>query len=70
MKKRYESDILRSIHEEAEAMFAVDAITEERMREYDRDCLVQEAAALDSAYAGESHTARSQTITPALAKRG
>jgi DNA-binding transcriptional regulator YiaG len=40
MKKKYQSEILQVIHQEAEALFAVGTIDEARMREYDRDCLV------------------------------
>jgi DNA-binding transcriptional regulator YiaG len=43
MKRKYQSEILSVIHQDAEAMYAVGAISEERMREYDRDCLLTEA---------------------------
>jgi DNA-binding transcriptional regulator YiaG len=39
---KYQSEILRAIHEEAVANFEVGAITEAEMREYDRDCLIEE----------------------------
>jgi DNA-binding transcriptional regulator YiaG len=42
MKRTYQSEILRAIHEEAVANFEVGAITEKEMSEYDRDCLVEE----------------------------
>ncbi|MDR3301524.1 MAG: XRE family transcriptional regulator [Spirochaetaceae bacterium] len=44
MKKRYQSEILGVIHQDAQAMFKVGAISEARMREYDRDCLVPETS--------------------------
>jgi DNA-binding transcriptional regulator YiaG len=42
MKKKYQSEILGVIHQDAEAMYAVGAISEARMNEYDKDCLVPE----------------------------
>jgi DNA-binding transcriptional regulator YiaG len=45
MNKKFKSDMLEAIYEEAVSMFEVGAISEERMREYDRDCLVPEYAA-------------------------
>jgi DNA-binding transcriptional regulator YiaG len=40
MKARYKSDIFKTLHEAAAALFAVGAISEEEMRESDRACLV------------------------------
>jgi DNA-binding transcriptional regulator YiaG len=42
MVKKYKSEILMVLHQEAIANFEVGAITEEEMREYDKDCLVHE----------------------------
>jgi DNA-binding transcriptional regulator YiaG len=42
MEKRYKSELLGAIHEGAMANFAVGAISEEKMREWDNRCLVQE----------------------------
>ena len=42
MKKKYQSKILRAIHEDAAGMHKLGIISDERMREYDMDCLVQE----------------------------
>jgi DNA-binding transcriptional regulator YiaG len=39
---KYKSKILQMLHEDAVGNFEVGAITAEEMREYDRDCLVQE----------------------------
>jgi putative transcriptional regulator len=39
MGKIYKSEAFRAIHEGAVAMYEVGAISEERMREYDRACL-------------------------------
>jgi len=40
---KYKSDILEVIHENATANFEIGAISEERMREYDEMCLVEES---------------------------
>jgi DNA-binding transcriptional regulator YiaG len=42
MKKKYQSEILGVIHQDAEAMYAVGAISEAKMKEYDQDCLIPE----------------------------
>jgi len=42
MRKKYQSKILRAIHEDAADMHELGIISDERMREYDRECLVQE----------------------------
>jgi DNA-binding transcriptional regulator YiaG len=39
---KYESGILETIHESAIEKFRIGAISEERMREYDKMCLLQE----------------------------
>jgi hypothetical protein len=49
MKKRYQSEILGVIHQDAQSMFEVGAISEERMREYDRDCLAPEVSVVQMA---------------------
>jgi putative transcriptional regulator len=42
MKLKYKSKIFKMLHEDATGLFEIGAISEERMREYDRACLVQE----------------------------
>jgi len=42
MKKKYQSKILQAIHEDAKGMHKLGIISDERMREYDNECLVQE----------------------------
>jgi DNA-binding transcriptional regulator YiaG len=44
MKRKYQSEILGVVHQDAEAMYAVGAISEAKMKEYDEDCLVLEPA--------------------------
>jgi putative transcriptional regulator len=39
---KYKSEIFEVIHQNAVEMFAIGAISADRMREYDRDCFVQE----------------------------
>jgi len=36
---KYESEILKAMHQEAKEMYKIGAITEARMREYDEMCL-------------------------------
>jgi len=40
---KYKSDILEMIHENATANFEIGAISEERMREYDEMCLIEDS---------------------------
>jgi len=42
MKKKYQSKILQVIHEDAKDFHEEGLISDERMRYYDRGCLVQE----------------------------
>ena len=42
MKKKYQSKILQAIHEDMKDFHEEGLINDEWMREYDRDCLVQE----------------------------
>ena len=39
MNKKYESDLLASIHETAEGLNKIGLLSDKEMREYDRDCL-------------------------------
>jgi putative transcriptional regulator len=43
VKERYKDDIAMTCHETATALFEIGAIDEAVMREFDKDCLVQEA---------------------------
>ena len=42
MKKKYQSKILQAIHEDMKDMHEAGIISDARMREYDRGCLVPE----------------------------
>ena len=42
MKKKYESEMLQVIHEDAKGMHESGIISDERMCEYDKMCLIQE----------------------------
>ena len=55
---KYESDILETIHESATEMFKIGAISEERMREYDKMCLASGTAADETSAAQEIKTER------------
>ena len=46
MKKKYQSKILQAIHEDAKGMHELGIISDERMRYYDNECLVQEPKTL------------------------
>ena len=37
----YKSDILKSVHQDAAADYEIGAISESRMREYDKMCLIK-----------------------------
>jgi DNA-binding transcriptional regulator YiaG len=39
---KYKSEIYEVVHQDAVEMFKIGAISEERMREFDKMCLVQE----------------------------
>ena len=41
---KYKSDAYEAIHENATAMYEIGAISEEKMREFNEMCLVQEPA--------------------------
>jgi DNA-binding transcriptional regulator YiaG len=47
--KKYKTKILKMLHQMAVENFKIGAISEERMREYDRDCLVQDELAVPKA---------------------
>jgi putative transcriptional regulator len=44
MKKKYESELLGVIHQSAQDLYEIGAISEARMQEYDKDCLAPEPA--------------------------
>jgi len=46
---KYRSDILETIHESATEKFKIGAISEKRMREYDKMCLASETDAAETA---------------------
>ena len=43
MSKKYQSKILQVIHEDAKGMHELGIISDERMRYFDSECLVQES---------------------------
>jgi DNA-binding transcriptional regulator YiaG len=50
MKKKYESELLGVIHQSAQDLYEIGAISEARMREYDEDCLVSEPKTAKAAH--------------------
>jgi DNA-binding transcriptional regulator YiaG len=48
---KYESEILKAMHQEAKEMYKIGAITEARMREYDEMCLSNPKNKSSSVYA-------------------
>ena len=42
MEKRYYSEALMAVHQSAQDLFEIGAISETEMREFDKSCLVQE----------------------------
>jgi DNA-binding transcriptional regulator YiaG len=48
MKKKFKSEIAEYAYQTAQELFAEGAITEERMREYDHDCLVPDTPVTSS----------------------
>jgi putative transcriptional regulator len=39
---KYKSEIYEVVHQDAVEMFKIGAISEDRMKEYDKKCLIQE----------------------------
>ena len=39
---KYKSEIYEAVHQDATEMFKIGAISEDRMKEYDKKCLIQE----------------------------
>ena len=62
MKKKYASDILKVLHEDAEGLHQLGLIDDAKMREYDEGCLVHEAY-----MAAETRTSRNKAATPVYA---
>ena len=60
---KYKSEICEAMHQDAQADFEVGAISEDRMREYDEMCLVQEP---ETAHSAEDSLQIGQTAAPAF----
>ena len=52
MEKKYQSELLGAIHEDAVANFEIGAITEEELQEYNAECLVYEAEPIEEVVVG------------------
>lgn len=57
MKKKYQSKILQAIHEDAKGMHKLGIISDERMRYYDSECLVQEPKPIYKTTGSQSRSA-------------
>ena len=42
MQKKYQSELLMVLHQDAESLHRIGALTDTEMREFDTDCLLQE----------------------------
>ena len=62
-RKRYRNEIMEVIHGVAEDLHKIEAISDERMAEYDRDCLVKKTNQTP-----ESQNTQSVTIIPVVAR--
>ena len=58
MHKKYQSELLMVLHQDAESLHRIGALTDTEMREFDEDCLREEQVPAAS---------RSQPISPAYA---
>ena len=56
MRKKYQSKILQAIHEDAAGMHKLGIISDVEMREFDRDCLVQEPKTTRKTVSSESRS--------------
>jgi hypothetical protein len=65
-KRKYQSELLGAIYEEALADFGIGIISEERLRYYERECLVPEVphVSLSARDAGNRHSGRG--VVPVL----
>jgi len=72
MKKKYQSKILQAIHEDAKEFHEEGLISDERMRYYDNECLVQEPKPIyeSVSFPTESSSARQESVTRISAKGG
>jgi len=60
---KYESDILETIHESATEKFKIGAISEKRMREYDKMCLAPETDAAETSSAQKTEVKHAELVT-------
>jgi hypothetical protein len=63
MKRKYQSELLGVLHQDACADYQLGIISEDEMREYDEDCLVPESKTV------ENHTSARQAPASAYAAR-
>lgn len=67
MAKKFKSEALESIHESAQALFEVGALTKATMREFDEDCIAEVPAEMKPAQIREIRE-RSHVSQPVFAR--
>jgi len=60
---KYKSEIFEVVHESASEKFKIGAISEERMREYDKMCLASETDDTEPSAAQKSNTEHADFVT-------
>ena len=68
MKKKYQSKILKAIHEDAAGMHKLGIISDERMLEYDKECLVPDPKTTRKSASSQSSTSRTKPTVRISAK--
>jgi len=53
-RNHYQSEILEVLHEMAEDLHKIEAISDEKMAEYDRDCLAQRPKQAPNVHSSQS----------------
>ena len=68
MKKKYQSKILKAIHEDMNDMHEAGIINDERMRYFDSECLVQEPKKINKTAVSKSSSGETKPIVRISAK--
>ena len=68
MRKKYQSEILEAVHEEAQALFEAGAISKERMDEYNHACLTPKKSTAQKTVNPEFNTSGIKPLAPVYVK--
>jgi putative transcriptional regulator len=60
---KYKSEIYEVVHQDAAEMFKIGAISEERMREFDKMCLASETDAAEAPAAQKTEVKHTEFVT-------